>query len=92
MKVKWPPPWRVVVKWPWQGRREQQKMIKEELERGKKQLQELCFAVKAETVPDLQEILCCMVLSECVYKVHCSLFVVEIEIVFRAVENVCFWK
>lgn len=78
MKVTWPPPWRVVVKWPWHGRREQQKMIKEELERGKKQLQELCNAVKADTISDLQEILCCMVLSECVYKVHCFLFIVEI--------------
>ncbi|KAL8516556.1 hypothetical protein ACS0TY_014995 [Phlomoides rotata] len=68
-KVTWPPPWRVVVKWPWHnGRREQQNMIKEELERGKKQLQELCYAVKAETISDLQEILCCMVLSESVYK------------------------
>ncbi|KAK6122213.1 hypothetical protein DH2020_044041 [Rehmannia glutinosa] len=69
LKVTWPPPWRLVVKWPWpNGRREQQKKIQEELESRKKQLQDLCYAVKAETLSDLQEILCCMVLSECVYK------------------------
>ncbi|CAA0842440.1 lipase class 3 family protein [Striga hermonthica] len=70
LKVTWPPPWRLGVKWPWppNGRREQQKRIQEELECHKKQLQELCYAVKAETLSDLQEILCCMVLSECVYK------------------------
>ncbi|KAL6555620.1 hypothetical protein OROHE_007292 [Orobanche hederae] len=69
-KVTWHPPWRLVVKWPWppNGRREQQKKIQEELEYRKKQLQDLCYAVKAETLSDLQEILCCMVLSECVYK------------------------
>ncbi|EYU40651.1 hypothetical protein ABFS82_14G057200 [Erythranthe guttata] len=69
MRVTWPPPWRMSVKWPWpNGRREQQKMIQQELECQKKQLQDLCYAVKAETLSDLQEILCCMVLSECVYK------------------------
>ncbi|PIN01128.1 Triacylglycerol lipase [Handroanthus impetiginosus] len=69
LNVTWPPPWKIVVKWPWQNdRREQQKKIQEELEYRKKQLQDLCFAVKAETLSDLQEILCCMVLSECVYK------------------------
>ncbi|GER54569.1 lipase class 3 family protein [Striga asiatica] len=70
LKVTWPPPWRLGVKWPWppNGRREQQKRIQEELECHKKQLQELCYAVKAETLSDLQDILCCMVLSECVYK------------------------
>ncbi|KAL3616307.1 hypothetical protein CASFOL_039697 [Castilleja foliolosa] len=71
MKVTWPPPWRLVAKkWPWppNGRREQQKKIQEELECRKKQLQDFCYAVKAETLSDLQEILCCMVLSECVYK------------------------
>ncbi|KAK4440972.1 hypothetical protein Salat_0432100 [Sesamum alatum] len=69
LSVTWPPPWRMAVKWPWpNGRREQQKKIQEELEARKKQLQELCNAVKAETLSDLQEILCCMVLSECVYK------------------------
>lgn len=74
LKVKWPPPWRIAVKWPWQdGRRETQRRLQEELERRKKQLLELCFAVKAETLSDLQEILCCMVLSECVYKVICYL-------------------
>ncbi|GFQ00133.1 hypothetical protein PHJA_002157300 [Phtheirospermum japonicum] len=70
MKVTWPPPWRLVAKWTWppNGRREQQKKIQEELECRKKQLQDLCYAVKADTLSDLQEILCCMVLSECVYK------------------------
>ncbi|KAL0390280.1 UNVERIFIED_CONTAM: hypothetical protein Scaly_0385100 [Sesamum calycinum] len=69
LRVTWPPPWRMAVKWPWpNGRRQQQKKIQEELEARKRQLQELCNAVKAETLSDLQEILCCMVLSECVYK------------------------
>ncbi|KAH6836818.1 lipase class 3 family protein [Perilla frutescens var. hirtella] len=69
MKVTWPPPWRIPAKWPWQdGRRERQRRLQEEMVRRKKQLQELCYAVKAETLSDLQEILCCMVLSECVYK------------------------
>ncbi|KAL3850451.1 hypothetical protein ACJIZ3_012333 [Penstemon smallii] len=69
LRVTWPPPWGTVVKWPWANdRREQQKRIKEELELRKKQLQDFCFAVKAESLSDLQEILCCMVLSECVYK------------------------
>lgn len=69
LKVNWPPPWRVAVKWPWTNDRpEQQKKIQEELERGKKQLLDLCRAVKADSLSDLQEILCCMVLSECVYK------------------------
>ncbi|KZV25731.1 hypothetical protein F511_04792 [Dorcoceras hygrometricum] len=44
------------------------KEIQEELERRKKQLLDLCRAVKADSVSDLQEILCCMVLSESVYK------------------------
>lgn len=59
--MKWPP-WNA-------GDREQRKRIHEEYERRKKQLQDLCRAVKAESVSDLQDILCCMVLSECVYKV-----------------------
>lgn len=74
LRVNWPPPWRVVVKWPWtNGRPGQQKKIQEELERGKKQLLDLCRAVKADSLSDLQEIICCMVLSECVYKVHYDL-------------------
>ncbi|CAK9140878.1 unnamed protein product [Ilex paraguariensis] len=67
-KVTWPPQWRMVVRWPWTNGREQRKRIQEEYERRKKQLQDLCHAVKAESVSDLQDILCCMVLSECVYK------------------------
>nr|GMD67009.1 uncharacterized protein LOC109162383 isoform X1 [Ipomoea batatas] len=60
--------WRMVVKWPWGDGKRQRKRIQEEYERRKKQLKDLCYAVKAESVPDLQDILCCMVLSECVYK------------------------
>ncbi|KAJ8429615.1 hypothetical protein Cgig2_017449 [Carnegiea gigantea] len=57
------------VKWPpWSTDREHRKKLQEEYERRRKQLQDLCRAVKAESVSDLQEILCCMVLSECVYK------------------------
>ncbi|XP_008811656.2 uncharacterized protein LOC103722760 isoform X2 [Phoenix dactylifera] len=66
--VAWPPPppeWR----WPpWKGRhdrRDQERRIREELER---RLHDLCCAVKADSVADLQEVLCSMVLSECVYK------------------------
>ncbi|XP_021720157.1 uncharacterized protein LOC110687822 [Chenopodium quinoa] len=59
----------VGVKWPpWSTDREQRRKLQEEYERRKKQLQDLCRAVKAESVSDLQDILCCMVLSECVYK------------------------
>lgn len=69
LNVSWGPlQWR--MKWPpWNaGEREQRKRIHEEYEKRKKQLQDLCRAVKAESVSDLQDILCCMVLSECVYK------------------------
>ncbi|KAK4845717.1 hypothetical protein QYF36_008284 [Acer negundo] len=68
-KVSWGPlQWR--MKWPpWNSNdREQRKRIQEEYEWRKKQLQDLCRAVKAESVSDLQDIFCCMVLSECVYK------------------------
>ncbi|XP_019263724.1 PREDICTED: uncharacterized protein LOC109241438 isoform X2 [Nicotiana attenuata] len=68
LKITWPQQWKMVVRWPWADDREQRKLIQEEYERRKKQLQELCLAVKAESVADLQDILCCMVLSECVYK------------------------
>ncbi|XP_075100996.1 uncharacterized protein LOC107778662 isoform X1 [Nicotiana tabacum] len=68
LKITWPQQWKMVVRWPWADAREQRKLIQEEYERRKKQLQELCLAVKAESVADLQDILCCMVLSECVYK------------------------
>ncbi|XP_057513276.1 uncharacterized protein LOC130795273 [Actinidia eriantha] len=67
-RVSWPPQWRMVVRWPWTNGREQRKRIQEEYERRKKKLYNLCCAVKAESVSDLQDILCCMVLSECVYK------------------------
>ncbi|CAH9129376.1 unnamed protein product [Cuscuta epithymum] len=60
--------WPMAVKWPWGDGKEQRKRVQEEFERRKKQLKDLCFAVKAESVSDLQDILCCMVLSECVYK------------------------
>ncbi|XP_004290146.1 PREDICTED: uncharacterized protein LOC101300300 [Fragaria vesca subsp. vesca] len=71
-KVSWGPlgQWRM-MKWPWllnDGDRQQRKRIHEEYERRRKQLHDLCAAVKADSVSDLQDILCCMVLSECVYK------------------------
>ncbi|KAG2672647.1 hypothetical protein I3843_13G044700 [Carya illinoinensis] len=68
LKVSWGPlQWR--MRWPWnKDDREQRKKIQEEYERRKKQLHDLCRALKAESVLDLQDILCCMVLSECVYK------------------------
>ncbi|KAJ4814837.1 Lipase class 3-like [Rhynchospora pubera] len=53
---------------PWKGREEEKRRIREELELRRKQLQELCRAVKAESLADLQEVLCSMVLAECVYK------------------------
>ncbi|KAM5562963.1 hypothetical protein ABKV19_017917 [Rosa sericea] len=69
-KVSWGPlQWR--MRWPSilnDGDREQRKRIHEEYERRRKQLHDLCAAVKADSVSDLQDILCCMVLSECVYK------------------------
>ncbi|KAI8523319.1 hypothetical protein RHMOL_Rhmol13G0064100 [Rhododendron molle] len=68
LNVTWPPQWRVPVSWPWTNGREQRKRIQQEYERKKQQLQNLCGAVKAESLSDLQDILCCMVLSECVYK------------------------
>ncbi|KAK9944653.1 hypothetical protein M0R45_010213 [Rubus argutus] len=69
-KVSWGPlQWR--MRWPWilnDGNRQQRKRIHKEYERRRKQLQDLCAAVKADSLSDLQDILCCMVLSECVYK------------------------
>lgn len=59
------------MRWPWilnDGNRQQRKRIHKEYERRRKQLQDLCAAVKADSLSDLQDILCCMVLSECVYK------------------------
>ncbi|GAV70759.1 Lipase_3 domain-containing protein [Cephalotus follicularis] len=69
LKVSWGPlQWR--MKWPpWnKNDREERKRIHEEYEKRKKQLHDLCVSVKAESVSDLQDILCSMVLSECVYK------------------------
>lgn len=59
--MRWPP-------WINGDEREHRKIIQQEYELRKKQLHDLCNAVKAESVADLQDILCCMVLSECVYK------------------------
>lgn len=64
-KVSWPTQ---LISWPWKNDREQKKKLHEEYERRRKQLQDLCHAVKVESVSDLQDVLCCMVLSECVYK------------------------
>lgn len=70
LKVSWGPlQWR--MRWPpWINvdEREQRKKIQAEYERRRKQLHDLCLAVKAESLADLQDILCCMVLAECVYK------------------------
>ncbi|KAK9141063.1 hypothetical protein Scep_010744 [Stephania cephalantha] len=63
-KLEWVQQWR----WPWKSEREQRRKIQEEYERRRRQLQELCHAVKAESVSDLQDVLSCMLLSECVYK------------------------
>ncbi|RWW62196.1 hypothetical protein BHE74_00030691 [Ensete ventricosum] len=71
--ISWPPSMPPQWRWPpWRGRRdrrEQEKALREEFERQRLQLNDLCRAVKADSVADLQEILCSMVLSECVYKV-----------------------
>ncbi|KAM2989821.1 hypothetical protein FF2_003747 [Malus domestica] len=70
LKVSWCPlQWR--MKWPWlfkEGDREHRRRIHQEYEGRRKQLHDLCAAVKVDSVSDLREILCCMVLSECVYK------------------------
>ncbi|KAK9055620.1 hypothetical protein SSX86_026705 [Deinandra increscens subsp. villosa] len=68
MKVSWPQQWPAAMKWPWIKGREQRKRMHEEYQRRKKQLHNLSIAVKADSLSDLQDILCCMVLSECVYK------------------------
>ncbi|OEL14543.1 hypothetical protein BAE44_0024437 [Dichanthelium oligosanthes] len=63
----WPPP---RPAWPWPGdrRRQRERMFREEFERRRRQLRELCRAVRVDTVAELQELLCAMVLAECVYK------------------------
>lgn len=83
LKISWPQKWTVVINWPWSDGREQRRRIKEEYERRKKQLHNLCHAVKAESVSDLQDILCCMVLSECVYKVRASTVCVCVFVLLR---------
>ena len=72
--VKWPV---VVINWPWTNGQQQRKRIKEEFEKRKRQLVKLCHAVKADSLSDLQDILCCLLLSECVYKVAFRLFVIN---------------
>ncbi|CAN6238147.1 unnamed protein product [Urochloa humidicola] len=63
----WPPP---RPAWPWPGdrRRQRERMFREEVERRRRQLRELCRAVRIDTFAELQELLCAMVLAECVYK------------------------
>ncbi|KAE9600821.1 putative P-loop containing nucleoside triphosphate hydrolase, alpha/Beta hydrolase [Lupinus albus] len=66
--VSWAPlQWR--MKWPWSKHSsEQKKKIQEEYQRRMKQLQDLCRALSIDSLSDLQDLLSCMVLSECVYK------------------------
>ncbi|KAL7586959.1 uncharacterized protein LOC111918387 [Lactuca sativa] len=68
LKVTWPQQWPVAMKWPWIKGREHRKRMQEEYKLRKTQLHNLCIALKADSLSDLQDILCCMVLSECVYK------------------------
>ncbi|KAL4571874.1 hypothetical protein LXL04_018641 [Taraxacum kok-saghyz] len=68
LKVTWPQQWPTAMKWPWIKGREHRKRMQEEFKRRKKQLHNLCIALKADSLSDLQDVLCCMVLSECVYK------------------------
>lgn len=60
--------WKSKLKWPWEADKRDKQKLQEEYNRRRYQLQVFCNAVKAETVSDLQDILCAMVLSECVYK------------------------
>ncbi|CAM0945676.1 unnamed protein product [Alopecurus aequalis] len=62
----WPPP--RAPAWPGDRRRQRERMFREEFERRGIQLRELCRAVRVDTVAELQELLCAMVLAECVYK------------------------
>lgn len=62
----WPPP--RAPAWPGDRRRQRERMFREEFERRRRQLRELCRAVRVDTVAELQELLCAMVLAECVYK------------------------
>lgn len=54
---------------PWKGREEEKRRIREELDLRRKQLQQLCRAVNVDSLAELQDVLCSMVLAECVYKV-----------------------
>ncbi|KAH9315227.1 hypothetical protein KI387_023854 [Taxus chinensis] len=62
--------WRWSWKWPLSTRdnKKEEKQKEEYRLRRRYQLQFLCNAVKADNVEELQDILCAMVLSECVYK------------------------
>ncbi|XP_062223308.1 uncharacterized protein LOC133922131 [Phragmites australis] len=64
----WPPPRPPAWPWPGDRRRQRDRMFREEFERRRRQLRELCRAVRVDTVAELQELLCAMVLAECVYK------------------------
>lgn len=92
LKVSWGPlQWR--MRWPpWINgdEREHRKIIQQEYELRKKQLHDLCNAVKAESVADLQDILCCMVLSECVYKVERKLIKPHFTVWFLRKSNIFF--
>uniref|UniRef100_A0A0E0NEY4 Fungal lipase-type domain-containing protein n=1 Tax=Oryza rufipogon TaxID=4529 RepID=A0A0E0NEY4_ORYRU len=63
----WPPPPRAPA-WPGDRRRQRERAFREEFERRRRQLRELCRAVRVDTVAELQELLCAVVLAECVYK------------------------
>jgi hypothetical protein len=68
---RWPwPPRRPAWPWPGDRRRQRERMFREEYDRRTRQLRELCRAVRVDTVGELQELLCAMVLAECVYKVR----------------------
>ncbi|XP_044954121.1 uncharacterized protein LOC123404263 isoform X2 [Hordeum vulgare subsp. vulgare] len=65
-RCPWPPPW--APAWPGDRQRQRERMFREEFERRRIQLRELCRAVRVDTIAELQELLCAMVLAECVYK------------------------
>lgn len=48
--------------------RQQMRKLQEEYDRWLNQVQGLCKAIRADDIHDLQQILCAMILSECVYK------------------------
>lgn len=47
---------------------QQTQKLQEEYDRRLKEVQTLCKAIRADDIHDLQQILCAMILSECVYK------------------------